>query len=326
MIAYGRIGSKVWKAMSGFSSSMPPLNTDETSYLDFQILQWRESIPPKMKIHNVELEDFMDHSRPSNRLRVLFVLRANQMRILIHRRTLLTSATVRANLQGAQIAIDAAKESIRLLERLNKFTDIYRAQQACFNYFIVSSLAVIFLANCHARPLFDIACKEEISMALDMIKGFSATSYVARKLWKTILQWKETGPKLGILSKAGDDDLPNDSSTAKDNQVTNLVTQRDAPTDKHNNISSTVLPAEPNASNGTIPVVPCIFPMDYDFESPYGYPQDGNQLSNELVNLFEAIEPRDVPASSEIQLHDPMFDMYTFGTEEDLSRTLIDLF
>lgn len=305
---------------------MPPLNIDETSYLDFQILQWRESIPPEMKIHNVELEDFMDHSRPSNRLRVLFVLRANQMRILIHRRTLLTSATVRANVQGAQIAIDAAKESIRLLERLNRFTDIYRAQQACFNYFIVSSLAVIFLANCHAKPLFGVACKEEISMALDMIKDFSATSYLARKLWKTILRWKETGPKLGILSKAGEDDVPNESNVAKDSQTMNLATQRDAATNEHNDVSFTAAPSDLSAPDGTVPKDPYTFPMDYDFESPYGYPRDGNQLSNELVSLFEAIEPRGVPATSEIQLDDPMFNMYTFGTEEDLSRSLIDLF
>lgn len=328
MIGYGRIGSKVWKAMSGFSSSMPPLNFEETSYLDFQVVQWLESIPNEMKIRNVDNEDFVGHTRSSNRLRVLFVLRANQMRILIHRRALLTPATVRTNLQGARTAIDAAKQSIRLLDRLNRLTDIYSAQQTCFNYFIVSSLAVIFLATCHAQSLFGETCGEEISMALDMIKGLSASSYVAKKLWKTILRWKETGPKLGILSKAADADLPNEANKTAIDQTVDVSTHQEPAVAENNHVSSTIAPANVGigTENGIIPTVPYTFPMDYDFESPYDYPRDGHQLSDEFVNLFESIGPRDATMSSQLQFPDPAFDMYSFGTEEDLSRTLIDLF
>jgi hypothetical protein len=35
-------------------------------------------------------------------------------------------------------------------------------------------------------------------MALDLVRGLSTTSYVSKRLWKTIKMLKEVGPRLGL--------------------------------------------------------------------------------------------------------------------------------
>jgi hypothetical protein len=102
------------------------------------------------------------------------------------------------NLNYAQTVVDLAKDTIRALTHLNQTTDIYRAQQVCFNYFLISALAVIFLASCHAPVQFSGLCKEEFYMSLELVRGFSSKSYVSKRLWRTIKGLKEVGPKLGL--------------------------------------------------------------------------------------------------------------------------------
>jgi hypothetical protein len=102
------------------------------------------------------------------------------------------------NLAYSETVVELAKDTIRALTHLNQTTDIYRAQQVCFNYFLVSALAVIFLASCHAPVQFSAICRDEFYMALDLVKGFSSKSYISKRLWRTIRGLKEVGPKLGL--------------------------------------------------------------------------------------------------------------------------------
>jgi hypothetical protein len=45
MIAYGRIGSKVWRSVAGFDGTGNDVKKDEIGYLDYQVLQWHKAIP-----------------------------------------------------------------------------------------------------------------------------------------------------------------------------------------------------------------------------------------------------------------------------------------
>jgi hypothetical protein len=105
-------------------------------------------------------------------------------------------------MQYASTVVELAKDTIRALTHLNQTTDIYRCQQVCFNYFLTSAIAVIFLASCHAPVHFSNICRDEFYMALDLVKGFSTKSWVTRRLWKTIKGLKEVGPKLGLVTES----------------------------------------------------------------------------------------------------------------------------
>ena len=197
MISYSRIGSKVWKSVCSFSPlPSPTLNPDEIDYLDYQILQWQKTIPAELQLPTASAPQ--NSSRAIHRLQILLYLRANQMRILIYRPVLHSASSIQEYPRYASTVVELAKDTVRALTHLNQTSDIYRVQQVCFNYFLISALAVIFLASCHAPVHFSSICRDEFYMALDLVKGFSTKSFVSKRLWKTIKGLKEVGPKLGL--------------------------------------------------------------------------------------------------------------------------------
>jgi hypothetical protein len=198
MAAYSRIGPKVWKPATGFDNAADEVNTDHIGYLDYQILQWQKMIPNELQLLHPENSIDGGESRSMRRIRVLLYLRANQMRILIHRSVLHSTTSIIENLPRAQTVLNLAKNSIRVLTTLDKTTDIYRNRQVSFNYFLVSALGILFLAVSHAPAQFSSLCRDEFYMALDLVKGFSTKSCASRRLWRTIRGLKEVGPKLSL--------------------------------------------------------------------------------------------------------------------------------
>ena len=126
------------------------------------------------------------------------------MRILIYRPVLHTVTTIMENLDFAHVVVKVAKDTIRILTYLNQTSDIYRCQQTMFNYFLISALAVLFLAVAHAPAEFSQQSRDEFYMALDLVRGLSSNSYVSKRLWRTIKTMKEVGPRIGLFIRNED--------------------------------------------------------------------------------------------------------------------------
>lgn len=262
MIAYSRISSQVWRSTTKFEGPGSDINKDSINYLDFQILQWHNNIPESLRFH--EADNAMNTSpisRGQRRLQVILVLRTNQMRVLIYRPVLHSATNIMENREYAQTVVNVAKDTIGVLTRLNETTDIYRTQQVCFNYFLISALAVLFLAVAHAPVEFSRQVRDEFYMALDLIKGFSTKSYISKRIWKMIKGLKEVGPKLGVISRQAltdPDDAHSSAAVAMAGLAGHQVDQMAAFTS-----------AQQPSSLGSSPL-------------------DGQQMKDELTNLFEA--------------------------------------
>ncbi|KAF2632251.1 hypothetical protein BU25DRAFT_406793 [Macroventuria anomochaeta] len=215
MISYSAIGSKVWKSVASTSDTSSPsdvkISKEDISFLDFQVLNWHRSIPEPLKFKH---PDSQSHTHPTepppralHRLQILLYLRANQMRILIYRPVLHTATTIMSYLDFAHTVVKVAKDTIRILTYINQTSDIYRCQQTMFNYFLISALAVLFLAVAHAPAEFSGQCRDEFYMALDLVRGLSGENHVSKRLWRTVRALKEVGPRLGLVSS---EQLPND--------------------------------------------------------------------------------------------------------------------
>ncbi|KAI9749098.1 MAG: hypothetical protein M4579_007005 [Chaenotheca gracillima] len=271
MIAYGRISSKVWKGLAGLEHSSNDSKRDRIGYLDYQLLQWQASIPDSLKyLDPATGMEVRSPTRGIRRLRILLYLRSNQMRTLIYRPILHSATSTMENHNLALTAVEIAKDTIRILSQMNQTSDIYRSQEICFNYFLVSALAVLFLAVSHAPAQFSESCRDEFYMALDLIKGFSSKSYISKRLWRTIKGLKAIGPKLGLgggpgLGPGGPD-------------------TNDDPTDAHS--SAAVAMAGLAGHN----VEDLAIYQQHKGLSPMGKsPLNGSQMSYELTNLFEAV-------------------------------------
>lgn len=255
MISYSVIGSKVWRSIGNVDSSQNTINSEEIKFLDFQVLNWHSSIPDSLKFVHPDSGRPMDPNLPRAilRLQVALYLRANQMRILIYRPVLHTATSIAENMDHARTVIKVSKDTIRTLTYVNQTSDIYKAQQIMFNYFLLSALAVLFLAVAHAPADFSNECRDEFYQALDLVRCLSSDSYVSKRLWKTIRMLKEVGPRLGLKVR-------NDASDAHSSAAVAMAGLAGHQVDE--------MVMFPNGQNGFI-------------DTPHG-------MASDLTNLFEA--------------------------------------
>lgn len=254
MIRYSRIAAKVWKFISAFNNS-DEIKKDDVHYLDWQVLRWTDAIPSSLRLDQPDAGDSAPESRSLRRLRCLLYLRANQLRMLIHRPVLHTAAHIVRYPSESATVVDIAKETIRFIARLNETSDIYQLQQVAFNWFLVSALAVLFLAVAQAPSEFSNHCREEFYMALELVRGFSTQSYISRRLWKSIRSLRKLGPQLGLQKQRNGEPMPSVGSDAGEMAGT------------------TANPLDQATSSSV---------QSYT-------PRDGEQMTQELMEWFEAV-------------------------------------
>lgn len=143
------------------------------------------------------------YSRGVRRLRILLYLRRCQLKILLHQPVLHARAHMQEHMKEAENVVQLARDVIWKLDELHRSTDIYPRQQMYFNYFLVLSLGVIFLALSLAPEMFVGTVTVGFHMALDLIQSLSSNSFVSRRLWKFV---RDLGPLANRLPKAGEPD------------------------------------------------------------------------------------------------------------------------
>jgi hypothetical protein len=199
MVAYSGIGSKVWTLVATLDGSSDDLSREKISSLDAEVVRWQLSLPESLKYSpSSAMWGDRQTSRIVRRLQVSLYLRANQMRILVLRPVLHSATSIMKEMDCARLVVAIAQDTIQTITQLNQTSNLYETQQVMFNYFLLSALAVLFLAVSHAPAQFSDQCREGFHLALDLVRGFSAESYVAKRLWRTIKHLKDVGQSLGL--------------------------------------------------------------------------------------------------------------------------------
>lgn len=287
MIAHSRIGSKILKALSGPDHLELSGKREETAFLKYQVQQWYSLLTPELRIEQDQELVLESLSPARNRLRVLNCLRKNQLLMMIHRRALFTEVSLTADPQGAKVAVDLAKNTITLLDRLGETSEIYSCHAACFNYFLYSALTVILLAAYHGKAQFHEYCRKELHIALNLIGDVSAKSNIARKLWKIIKHLKVTIPDTGILHyMETQQDNPREGRNPRlpENPET---TSHQSHLFNETSMDSNQAPGVVTGMNGVGNSIAYGEPRF----STCDYAVDGSMLSSELSDLFQAINP-----------------------------------
>lgn len=187
MVSYARLCSRVWEALPSYGSVLQTIPKETEDYLEFITSNWVQSIPPELQLRHPRLDVApQSQTRLLHRLRTLLYLRGNHMRILIHRHHVLTPDNIQADMISARLVVDIAKDSILVLVHLNETSDIYARQQSVYHYYLLSALAVVLLAVCHAPSKFAEASRDSFVSAVDLVKAFSRHGTASRRLLKTI--------------------------------------------------------------------------------------------------------------------------------------------
>ena len=287
--------------------------------LDYQILQWHNTIPEPLRFN--PSESFLPPkgvSRGQRRLHIILYLRTNQMRTVIYRPVLHSATTIMENRTAAQVGVDVAKDTIKVLTRLHETTDIYSSQQVCFNYFLLSALAVIFLAVSHAPLEFSHQVRDEFYQALDLVKGFSNKSYISRRLWKAIRGLKEIGPKLGLVSRQ------THLTDSSDPHSSAAVAMAGLAGHQVDEMAAYASAQKKDSSNGS-PVngQQMSYELTYLFEAAKGY-SDGGPTS--AAQGMEGARSNGYGSSTSERSHETEGLSGMYGNEGEFSRIMGDLF
>lgn len=212
MVGYGRLCTVLWDALMPYGRR-PNDNPDETMRdLDIKAQEWLESIPPELRLRHPRLGLAARAQPPGlQRLRALLYLRGNHSRILIYRYYLLGREHIRSSHRNAWLAVEIAQDSIQVLVHLNDSSDIYRRQQAAFNYFLLSALAVLFLAVCNDPETFAAPCKRSLHSAIDLLRYLSRHNWGSRRLWRSV---RGIVPRLRYLENRRNEERPGHEKAA----------------------------------------------------------------------------------------------------------------
>ncbi|RYP67475.1 hypothetical protein DL770_008616 [Monosporascus sp. CRB-9-2] len=308
MVGYGRLCSSIWNAIMSFGTLSNSISEETIAALDMKTQEWLESIPTHLQLRHPRL-GLASKAQPRalHRLRALLYLRGNHTRILIYRHHLLSPSRIKSDPRSAWLVAEIAQDSIQVLVHLNATSDIYRRQQSAFNYFLLSALAVIFLAVCHAPAVYAEPCRKSFHAAVKLVRDFSRRSHASRRLWNSI---KGLLPRLRTLGMRGAEE-----STEPDHA---------RGSDNDNNSSSSSMPpqrrTEMNQTSREVMVLDQVPPdgagygdasetafepqqlqpnplgihtIDSDMDArtdPSGTTPNMSQMSNELMALFDVFE------------------------------------
>jgi hypothetical protein len=148
MIRYTRIGERAWELLTKSTNNgrggtcanqQSRTSLEALDFYQYQLDQWQRSIPEELHLNHA----FADDTRSTLLLTVLH-LRANQMRSVMIRPFLYADINIVVQLGKSHAAIDVASDTIQTIADLHARSDIYRWQQALFNYFLVSALGVVY--------------------------------------------------------------------------------------------------------------------------------------------------------------------------------------
>lgn len=185
MVSYCRIAAEVRDS----ALRMPSPNHAKDSardLLDFKIGEWRRNLPECLQFHPKMDFDPLEGIRGQYRLRLLLYLRANQMSIVIHRKSALRSGNDAIDTSSVNAMVQIAQDTIRVLVKLTQGSNIYHAQQKTFNHFLESALSALLLVTCRSKVLGDRTCTGEVQLALDIIEKLSTSSSITRRLSEKI--------------------------------------------------------------------------------------------------------------------------------------------
>lgn len=275
MVAYARICSRVWEALPPYGSPLELIAKETEDYLDFITQNWLESVPQELHFKHPRL-GLAPQTQPRqlHRLRTLLYLRGNYLRMLIHRHHVLSPDNIRANFRNARLVVDIAKDSIHVLVHLNETSDIYIREQSIYHYYLLSALAVVLLAVCHAPHIFAGDCRDQFISAVELVKGFSRHSTASRRLWKSL---RGLLPVIKSLARRASGGIHDSQSTEK---TLNENNQHPVPSEQQ---QWQMLSAEPFPSDRPTTWANAGSTFDSDFGNTMPEISD---MSNELMGLY----------------------------------------
>ncbi|KOS18786.1 putative transcriptional regulatory protein [Escovopsis weberi] len=184
MISYCRIAADVRRWLLESSSSSGSAFDSARDLLNFRVDQWQRNLPSGLHFGGIDdLFRPTQENRGNYRIRLTLHLRANQMRIIIHRRSAVRAGPNGFDASTIHTLAHVSHDTIRILYRLARETDIYGNQHKTFNHFLEGALSSLLLVLGSINDeAYRAKYMKDAFDALDLIEQLSARSPISQRL------------------------------------------------------------------------------------------------------------------------------------------------
>ncbi|KAH0422033.1 fungal specific transcription factor domain-containing protein [Colletotrichum camelliae] len=210
MVAFMALSDKFTSPVARCAATGQPYDEDETfDILNFQIEQWRKNSVGSFDLRQHEVF-VMTPIRRIPSWAVLLNLRANAAHSMLLRPFFFTNKPTPGSRKNIESALRLSAESINILSKLDKATDVYRKQQPFYVHLLVSACALMSLVIAHVAQNhstlapdlpenFSDTVSKSFRKALKLAKAYNGASRASRKLWKRLLLMREPLMQLKIV-------------------------------------------------------------------------------------------------------------------------------
>jgi hypothetical protein len=183
MVTYGRLGAKIVPIVPKFGSASHDVDVTTLTKLGKEIDEWTQSTT-EGTLSTQENGTYVSDTgnRSKQRLHVFLSIRHNQMRISLYKHVLYSVANIAKNRYFAQLAVQYAKENVQILDQ-SLITNSYELNVTQYSYFLVSSVAVLYLAVKNSSQHFGNAVHEYF-LGLGLLKSLCTSSAASQNLCK----------------------------------------------------------------------------------------------------------------------------------------------
>ncbi|RSM09061.1 hypothetical protein CDV31_007828 [Fusarium ambrosium] len=190
MVAYCEISSEVQKSILETPQSI--VSGSKRDFLNFRVVQWQQNLPHGLCFSGIDDKfDPAKEKRGEYKMRLALYLRANQMRIIIHRKFMARSELNTIDATEANVMASITRDSIRVLLQLARDTDIYVAQQKTFNHFLETALSSLLLIMCSTEDLKRFSYLSDVVEALELVEQLASQSAIMQNMWCKMQSIKE---------------------------------------------------------------------------------------------------------------------------------------
>jgi hypothetical protein len=310
MVQYGKICSSLWQSYPSLGSSAKTFSKETVFYLEYQIETWARSVPKNLRLTRMPtVEDEVGANRSTQRLRILLHLRKNHLALLVNRHCVLSAASIQKDLEKAVTLIETAKDTISVLVHFNDAGTTYARQQTAYNHFLMTALAIVFLAVCHAPREFGHQCRPAFDSAMKLVRTSAAHGSNSRRLWKSIRDLLPRAQELYANLRSVDDRRDTETTSTQrtwqhpgsSHHSALDVTQSSAGHQQSTRGVDTpqAFASPPHAAQNLMTNTPGLEP--YSAVNSWGLPtmdaqpaQDITRMTDHLTELYESFETWDV--------------------------------
>ncbi|KAF2092699.1 hypothetical protein NA57DRAFT_10525, partial [Rhizodiscina lignyota] len=131
MSSYIRVGAQLWESVLDSRGKVKTaFKDDDFDFMEFQIQRWQQALPEELRPELVAAS--LQRNRPKAvsdintfSTRILLYLRANQIRIMVHRPILFSIQTASAHQPRIESLINIARDQIDKLVQVDRMSDVY---------------------------------------------------------------------------------------------------------------------------------------------------------------------------------------------------------